>query len=275
MYYQFTEDCLTGIHEIDEEHQQLFAMINEASEMLEQRGVDPGSILTGVKELIATLKAYAATHFTHEESYMKKICDPELDRQREEHAKFTQKVNGYSLEGLEALGTQEAVILLEELLQFLARWLYQHILGSDIMIGKFDPRQEKRGVPAFTEKYLTGIDLVDEEHRYLFQLLEETDEIVHAEHLYDKYDELVRILSGLKEYTVKHFQDEEDYMERIGYDGIAMQKTAHQTFVDKLEDIDLKEMDDDQQGYLEDLVDFLTSWLVNHILKMDKRIPLE
>ena len=32
------------------------------------------------------------------------------------------------------------------------------------------------------------------------------------------------------------------------------------------------EMDDNQQEYLEGLIDFLSSWLINHILQMDKPI---
>jgi hemerythrin len=32
-------------------------------------------------------------------------------------------------------------------------------------------------------------------------------------------------------------------------------------------------MDDNQQEYLEELVEFLVEWLINHIQKMDKKIP--
>ena len=31
--YQFTEDCLIGIEEIDNEHRKLFTLINEAAEL--------------------------------------------------------------------------------------------------------------------------------------------------------------------------------------------------------------------------------------------------
>ena len=44
---------------------------------------------------------------------------------------------------------------------------------------------------------------------------------------------------------------------------------------EKLVDINFEElenMDDNQQEYLVDILDFLAKWLVNHILKMDKLI---
>ena len=36
--YQFTEDCMIGIPQIDEEHRQLFQMINEAIALSQEDG---------------------------------------------------------------------------------------------------------------------------------------------------------------------------------------------------------------------------------------------
>ena len=81
------------------------------------------------------------------------------------------------------------------------------------------------------------------------------------------------VLTELRNYTVQHFADEEEYMASIQYEGLANQQKTHQMFVDKLNDINLDDLDDNQQQYLIELVDFLLMWLVNHILKMDKLIP--
>ena len=85
----------------------------------------------------------------------------------------------------------------------------------------------------------------------------------------------MEIVGELKDYTVKHFGDEEEYMESIGYEGLEAQKAAHMAFVDKLNSINYDNMDDNQQEYLNDLVEFLLNWLSTHILKMDKRIPVK
>ena len=47
----------------------------------------------------------------------------------------------------------------------------------------------------------------------------------------------------------------------------------NEMFVDKLNDINLDDLDDNQQQYLVELVEFLRIWLINHILKLDKKIP--
>ena len=53
------------------------------------------------------------------------------------------------------------------------------------------------------------------------------------------------------------------------------QKVAHQAFVDRLNEVNLEAVDGDQEGYLHELIEFLLGWLANHILKMDKKIPME
>ena len=49
----------------------------------------------------------------------------------------------------------------------------------------------------------------------------------------------------------------------------------HNAFIEKLVNINFEELenlDNNQQEYLQDILDFLAKWLVNHILKMDKEI---
>ena len=267
--YKFTDDCLIGIEEIDNEHRRLFHMINEAID-LSKENMDVSAI---TKNLLPGLKDYAATHFAHEEAYMERIHDPELPIQKKEHEDFTKTVNSFSLDTSSPEATKKSF---DELLTYLVRWLYRHILSSDIMIGKMSSISVNEEDPfAFTEKYHTGIDLVDNEHRRLFEIIHDTNDLIHAELLHDKYDEIMRLLAELKDYTEIHFHDEEALMERIQYPELDAQKRAHTAFVERLVEIDLTElddMDDNQQEYLHELIEFLGGWLINHILKMDTQI---
>ena len=69
--------------------------------------------------------------------------------------------------------------------------------------------------------------------------------------------------------------DEEEYMESIHYEGLEAQRRAHDAFIQKLENIDLSEIDENPQESLQQLLEFLLGWLVNHILHTDKKIPLQ
>ena len=269
--YQFTEDCLIGIPEIDREHEKLFRLINEIFELLHNDRLKDK--YREIRKILAELKRYTEEHFANEESYMESIRDPELEMQKKEHEEFRQKIAALDVSEIEEAETQQET--LEDLMRYLTRWLYHHILGSDILIGKMPPAKEwheKEKPCAFTEEYRTGIALVDEQHERLFEIIGEANELVKAELLHDKFDKIVDILCELREYTKEHFKAEEEYMESIQYSGLEAQQVQHDAFVAKLDGLDLDQVDDNQQEYLEELLEFLFSWLSNHILKVDKLI---
>ena len=126
---------------------------------------------------------------------------------------------------------------------------------------------------AFTDEFRTQIPLVDKEHETLFDLVRQTYELVHDEFRVDKFDDIIEIIEELRDYTIKHFADEERYMKSINYDGLSEQVAAHTAFVEKLNNIDFDEIDRDQEDALDKLIKFLLNWLVQHILKVDKKMP--
>lgn len=258
--YQFTDDCRIGIPQIDKEHEQLFTLINEAYTLLNSKDADLH--LTALN-LLSHLREYANTHFAHEEAYMKSIQDPELASQQQEHQDFVAYLDSVHLEKLDNVHIRPA---LESLLNYLSHWLFRHIIGSDTLIGKFESPF------AFTSKYITEIPLIDQEHEQLFRIIREANDVIHAELLHDKYDMILHIISELKNYTAVHFADEERYMEEIHYPDLEKQQKAHNAFIDKLSEMNLDDLDEHQQDYLEDLITFLLNWLTVHILHMDKKI---
>lgn len=270
--FHFTDDCIIGIQQIDDEHRYLFSLIEKGMELLRSEYLTDR--YEKVKEILTELEDYAEQHFAHEEAYMEEIRDPELIRQRMQHNLFRDKIRDWLFTDINHEDDQQQ--LLEDLMNFLARWLYHHIIGSDIMIGKLPPLEEwmiRENPCEFTEDYLTGIELIDAEHKELFAIVEKAYHLVKSYSVADHYDEVLNTLNRLKEYTEEHFRDEEEYMESIHYDGLEAQKRAHESFVYKLADIDLTKVDEDPQKYMESLIEFLLGWLVQHILYTDKKIP--
>jgi len=270
--FEFTEDCLIGIKQIDEEHRFLFDLLNKAYQLVVTDYHD--DYYRKIKEMLTELERYAEEHFAHEEAYMTQIRDPELILQRTQHAFFRDKILDFELVNIDSVEDQKRV--LSELVAFLAKWLYRHILSSDMMIGKLPPLEEWmiRDNPCeFTEEYLTGIEMIDREHKTLFGIVERADQLIKSFDASSGYDKITEILDELKDYTKEHFSDEEEYMESIHYEGLSAQKRAHEAFIDKLENINLNEVDDDPEEYLQQLLEFLLGWLINHILYTDKKIP--
>lgn len=122
------------------------------------------------------------------------------------------------------------------------------------------------------EEYLTGIEQIDNEHRVLFEIADEIYQLCINEFVPDKYDHITNLIQRLKDYTIMHFDHEEAYMESINYKRIFTQKIQHDNFKRKLDTMDLEIVDDNQELALEDLLKFVTDWLVEHIMETDKRI---
>ncbi len=122
------------------------------------------------------------------------------------------------------------------------------------------------------DEYLVGIEMIDEEHRKLFEIAEETYQLLHNEYLADKYDNISDILQELKDYTIEHFQHEEEYMEKIQYKRMFTQKMQHRAFIQKLEEYSSWNLDRSQDDVIQDIFKFLTDWLTKHIYESDKLI---
>lgn len=121
-------------------------------------------------------------------------------------------------------------------------------------------------------EYYTGIVNIDNEHTRLFELAQETYELLGDNLLHDKTERLTALISELIDYTKKHFAHEEAYMESIHYAHIPAHITLHRKFVDSLMAFDPDSMGEDSEApdkAVEELLNFLVGWLINHIQKVD------
>ena len=138
-----------GVPLIDTEHHHLFDLINEFHDAC-ARGEGRKEILHTLNQLVA----YAEEHFQHEEALMSHNGFAQLDRHRELHADLITSV--FTINETFAADPARAGA---ETLQFVKRWLSDHILQEDMEIADFLQRkiaQAKRsvhepGVEASTE----------------------------------------------------------------------------------------------------------------------------
>lgn len=122
------------------------------------------------------------------------------------------------------------------------------------------------------DEYAIGMDVIDEQHKRIFDIANRAYTLLKNELVTDKYDAIVEIVNELKEYTIYHFQTEEAHMQGIGYRRYFSQKIAHDNFLLKMDEVDLSKVDEDHNEYLLELLEFVTNWLLQHILKQDKLI---
>ena len=270
--FEFTNDCLIGHEILDQDHKKMFELLNKCLYVLHDEFILDK--YDNMKSIFEELLDYSNFHFAREEAYMMEIRDAELVMQRVQHNHFRNelwKIVGKNIDELE-----DQIKVLDETVNFLIEWLYQHIIGSDALIGKLDPVEEwmvKENPCEFSDEYKTDIPLIDAEHETLFDITRKVYDILKEGATEEDSEDIIVILKELREYTSSHFADEEEYMNSIQYEGLEAQMRAHKSFIAELDDIDENEIRNNPQEYAKSLVEFLLGWLINHILKVDKKIP--
>lgn len=122
------------------------------------------------------------------------------------------------------------------------------------------------------DEYKTGIDFIDKQHARLFEIADEAYNLLNNDFTIDKYDNVVEIIDELKDYTKFHFESEEKYMASINYKRRFTQKIEHDNFIKKLEEVDYRKIDENPDQFVLKILEFLNTWLTEHIIHNDKLI---
>jgi hemerythrin len=129
---QWDEACMTtGVVEIDQQHQELIAMINRL-----HGACVAGAGKAELRQMLGFLAAYVQTHFRHEEEVMEQHRCPARVRNKTAHEEFL-KVFRRLLATFEAKGPTTTVLI--ELKQLVGDWLRNHICSIDTSLRKCGP----------------------------------------------------------------------------------------------------------------------------------------
>ena len=128
--YEFTEDCMIHIEQIDNEHRKLFQMLNEAFTMVQE--TEDASAIT--ISLLSNLKNYAMTHFAHEEQLQQRYGYPDYQSHHQYHQAFGKAAENLARRLKEEGGTAQ---LASRLNKQLVSWLINHIKMEDAKVARY------------------------------------------------------------------------------------------------------------------------------------------
>ena len=118
------------------------------------------------------------------------------------------------------------------------------------------------------DRYRIGHEVVDRQHRRLFQLINDLEQKAASG---GGREAAIEAINSLVDYAVVHFADEEELMEQIGFDRLIQHRWQHRSFVGKIADLAL-EWGQGRETSVDDLLLFLKDWLLNHVLAEDMPI---
>jgi hemerythrin len=115
------------------------------------------------------------------------------------------------------------------------------------------------------DSFALGIEKFDGHHRQLIDLINKTyDEISRGA----TTEHLDSVLLPLSNYATYHFASEERWMSLHGYPDLLKHQKEHFLFSNKI--VELREaFYSEKPDVLKELLQFLVTWLTNHILDSD------
>lgn len=123
----------------------------------------------------------------------------------------------------------------------------------------------------WNENFQTGIQVVDDQHRKLVELL---NKLAGRLAFGVNEPELTSIFDELADYAVYHFKTEEGVWRKyLPDDELTVKHTeTHQSFVSEVLKLREKQSSQTIEQVIEEIVVFLTHWLAFHILEADKHL---
>ena len=121
------------------------------------------------------------------------------------------------------------------------------------------------GFGNWNDKYSVNNAIIDEQHKRLLEILFKLERLVNRK---KDASEMVALLSDMSDYAQQHFVSEERFMQSIGYPKLEAHKEEHSKYTLEVLKFTLSHLDDAPENPRE-VLNFLTHWWTDHILKVD------
>jgi len=117
------------------------------------------------------------------------------------------------------------------------------------------------------ESFSVGIKDLDEQHKQIIKmintLINNKDAKVDSETISD-------VLTDLTKYAEHHFEKEEQYMKNYNYPEYSIHREQHKTFKLQVVTFCIETMAE-KETIPDEVLSYLKSWLINHILETDMK----
>ena len=143
-------------------------------------------------------------------------------------------------------------------------WL---LVASLLVVPLLHRRMKSHQYLEWKSDYSVGIASIDKQHRKLIELINSLQTAVD----YSTGEEFERkALDELVDYTKTHFKYEEGLMEQNDYPDFESHRDSHARMIAKVDQV-LEAYQRDQEDAMQQALDFLKDWLINHINGTDKQ----
>lgn len=125
-----------------------------------------------------------------------------------------------------------------------------------------------RPIIAWSDRLLLGHDLIDADHRRIFEI---ADRLHTGMRMADQGTLVREVLAELTDYTLTHFGREEALMQASGFPGLEDHRFEHELISYRLRNLQ-HQANNMRTDLVDELEIFLDRWLARHILTSDAQV---
>lgn len=122
------------------------------------------------------------------------------------------------------------------------------------------------------DTFNTGIDMIDEQHKYLFKLCRKLEILLETPTGVYKTDDAIQLLGSFRNYITFHFYFEEKYLNLLDASDFADHKREHAIFSKQITGIDINNFFHEDYNELRTFLNSVYSYIFNHIKLRDTQL---
>ena len=124
--FKWKDGFSVNVKKVDDQHKELFRLGTELYSLISAK--DGYDHYDEIMTVIDNLAAYTVYHFEYEEGLMKVNGYDNFDQHKKQHDAFVAKIKSIKSEDIDLKQRKVGM----DLIVFIANWIEQHILGSDM-----------------------------------------------------------------------------------------------------------------------------------------------
>jgi len=119
----------------------------------------------------------------------------------------------------------------------------------------------------WTDSLSVKINSIDEQHKKLIEMINDFYDNISKR---SNQELISKLIKGMKDYTIMHFNTEEKYMRQFKYPNYEQHKKEHEDFISKVNALEEKLKKGTTIVSFE-ITNFLKDWIKKHIQESDKQ----
>lgn len=114
-----------------------------------------------------------------------------------------------------------------------------------------------------------NIKEIDNQHKRLFEISSKLNILAPISSKINFNDEILEIISELREYAIYHFDYEEKMLQKYNYEGLEAHHIQHQDFINRVKELEQEHLKLSSDDMINSIIEYVTGWITAHILKTD------